>query len=291
VILVTAANGLTGRRVVDVLARTGEAVRAMDIAPSVKELEQNHQVEAVVGDLSDATSVREVMEGVRTVVFIGPLLHPQEADFGRIAVSEARRAGIGHFVYFSVLHPQLEGLPNHAAKLEVERHLLTSRMPFTILQPTYYMQSVNVALAAASGVLRQPFEVDTKIAHVDLENVATIAAQVVTNSAHHLSATYQLCGGDPKTSRELAEVIAAESGRLVRAEPSTIGIGLETGPGSTEAEDYRADALVRLIAHYERYGIDGNANVLTWLLGRRPTSFAEYVRRCLADPGPPPHAA
>ena len=60
-------------------------------------------------------------------------------------------------------------------------------------------------------------------------------------------------------------------------------VGTEAGPGSTELEDYRADAVIRLLDHYERYGLRGNANVLTWLLGRRPTSFPEYVRRCLAD--------
>jgi hypothetical protein len=40
--------------------------------------------------------------------------------------------------------------------------------------------------------------------------------------------------------------------------------------------------MFRLFGHYGRYGITGNPNVLSWLLGRRPTRFDEYVRRCLA---------
>ena len=55
------------------------------------------------------------------------------------------------------------------------------------------------------------------------------------------------------------------------------------GPRPSEADDYRLDAMFRLFDHYGRYGISGNSNALSWLLGRGPTSFDEYVRRSLAS--------
>jgi len=282
-ILVTAANGLTGQAVVQELVAAGERVRALDIAPEVKQLEAFDGVDAFVGDLTAASDVRRAMDGVRIVVHIGPPLDPREAHMGHTAISEARGAGVEHFVYFSVAHPQLESMPMHEVKLEVERRLLMSRLAYTVLQPTYYMQNVLVTDAVTGGVLRQPFAIDTKVAHVDLRNVATIVGQVVAAPASHAFATYELCGGDLRSGLELASVIAAESGRPVRAERWKMVVGSEAGPGSSEMEDYRADAVIRLLDHYERYGLRGNPNVLTWLLGRRPTSFPEYVRRCLAD--------
>ena len=57
---------------------------------------------------------------------------------GHGVVSAARKAGVEHFVQFSVTHPQLEPLLNHQAELAVEREVLLSRMPFTILQPMHY---------------------------------------------------------------------------------------------------------------------------------------------------------
>ena len=48
-----------------------------------------------------------------------------------------------------------------------------------------------------------------------------------------------------------------------------------------EAE-YAYDVMYRLFGHYSRYGITGNPNVLTWLLGRKPTTLREYVQRELA---------
>ena len=112
-ILVTGAKGLTGRAVVHQLAGAGERVRAFDVAPEVKELEELDGVDAFVGDLADAADVRQAMDGVRIVVYIGPPLDPREGHMGHTAISEARAAGIEHFVYFSIAHPQLQSMPMH----------------------------------------------------------------------------------------------------------------------------------------------------------------------------------
>jgi hypothetical protein len=35
-------------------------------------------------------------------------------------------------------------------------------------------------------------------------------------------------------------------------------------------------------AHYDADGFRGNPNVLSWLLGRAPATFEDYVRRLIA---------
>jgi len=282
VILVTAANGRTGRSVIRALVRAGHRVRVFDIATEVEQLVEEGAAEALVGDLLDPGDLRRAVEGAKSVVHIGPPMHPREAEMGHGVVTAARQAGVEHVVQFSVTHPQLEPLLNHQAKLAVERVLLLSRMPFTILQPMHYMQNVDVAQVVAEGVLRQPYSLDTRLAHVDLEDVAEVAAKVVGEGRHHHYATYELCGEDFHNAHELAQAISAESGRPVAAEHVPFPAGTTAGPRPSEADDYRLDAMFRLFDHYGRYGITGNPNVLSWLLGRRPTSFDEYVRRSLA---------
>ena len=277
----TAADGRTGRSVVRALVRAGRRVRAFDIATDVEQLVDEGATEAVVGDLLEPEDVRRAVEGVGSVVHIGPPVHPREAHMGHSVVSAARRAGVGHFVQFSVTHPQLEPLLNHQAKLAVERVVLLSRMPFTILQPMHYMQNIDVAHVVADGVLRQPYGLDTPLAHVDLEDVAEVAAKVVGDDRHHY-ATYELCGVDFCSARELARVIASRSGHSVAAELVPFPLPATAGPRPCEEDDYRLDAMFRLFDHYGRYGITGNPNVLSWLLERRPTTFDEYVRRSLA---------
>jgi uncharacterized protein YbjT (DUF2867 family) len=282
-ILVTAANGRTGRSVVQALTRSGASVRAFDIAAEVEQLLDQGAAEALVGDMLDPNDRRRAVEGAQSVVHIGPPMHPREAEMGHGVVAAARHAGVEHFVQFSVTHPQLEPLLNHQAKLAVERVVLLSRMPFTILQPMHYMQNVDVTRVVADGVLRQPYSLDTRLAHVDLEDVAEVAAKVVGDAQHHSYATYELCGEVFHNAHELARLISAESGRSVTAEQITFPGGTTAGPTHpSEADDYRLDAMFRLFDHYGRYGITGNPNVLSWLLGRPPTSFDEYVRRRLA---------
>jgi uncharacterized protein YbjT (DUF2867 family) len=282
VILVTAANGRTGRSVVRALARAGHPVRAFDVDAGVEGLLARGAAEAVAGDMLEPADLRRALRGVRTVVHIGPPLHPREAEMGHGVVTAAREAGVEHFVQFSVTHPQLEPLLNHRAKLAVERVLLLSRMPFTILQPIHYMQNIDVPRVVADGVLRQPYALETRLAHVDLEDVTEIAAKVVDEGPSHHYATYELCGDDFYDAGQLADVIASVSERPIGAELVPLPASDEGGSKPNEVEDYRIDAMVRLFEHYGRYGITGNSNVLGWLLGRRPTSFEQYVHRSLA---------
>jgi uncharacterized protein YbjT (DUF2867 family) len=283
-ILVTAANGRTGRALVDALSRAGHPVRAFDIAAEPAELRSIGAADVVTGDMLDGAARLRALEGVRTVVHVGPPMHHREAEMGRAMVGAAREAHVAHFVQFSVTHPQLEPLLNHQAKLAVERAVLTARMPFTILQPMHYMQNTDVARAAHERVLRVPYPVDTPLAHVDLQDVAEVAASVVGDPRRHHYATYELCGEDLLSTRQLSELIAAACGHTVSAEHVPFPTGEGAGASSTEAEDHRMDAMVRLFDHYGRYGITGNPNVLAWLLGRAPTSFAQYVHRSLKAP-------
>jgi uncharacterized protein YbjT (DUF2867 family) len=281
-ILVTAANGRTGRSVVRALVRAGHRVRAFDHRVEVRELLGEGAAEAVVGDLLEPDDRRRAVEGAQAVIHIGPPMHPREAEMGHGVVTAAREGGVEHFVQFSVTHPQLEPLLNHQAKLAVERAVLLSRMPFTILQPMHYMQNIDVARVVAEGVLRQPYALDTRLAHVDLQDATEVAAKVVSEGQPHYYATYELSGEDFHNACELAKLISTESGRPIRAELVSFPAHANGGRVPSEAEDYHLDAMTRLFDHYGRYGITGNSNVLSWLLGRRPTSFAEFVRRNLA---------
>ena len=285
-ILVTSANGRTGRGVVGTLAARGHRVRAFDIDPAVEEL-ADAKIEAFVGDMLEPSRCTEAMTGVQAVVHIGPPMHLREAEMGHAVVLAARQAQVEHFVQFSVTHPQLEPLLNHQAKLAVERQVLLSRLPFTILQPMHYMQNVGVARAITTGRLVQPYDVDTPLAHVDLEDVAEVAALVILDPSHHF-ATYELCGSDMISGRQIASMISQIAGSPVtvefRAPRSPTGSELRPLSSLTAEDDYRHDAKVRLFEHYGRYGITGNPNVLRWLLRRPPTTFADYVRRCVDSP-------
>ena len=274
-IAITAASGTTGRHVLRALSAAGFAVRAIAHSTAgAGTARPSGAREAVVADLTQPDELPAALDGCDAIVHIGPPMHPREIAMGQNVIDAAKRTGVEHVVLMSVTHPQLEPLLNHQAKLAVERHLLGSRLPFTILRPMHYMQNVHVRDCVDSGRFRQPYSLDRPLSFVDLADVGAATATVLAAPAEHRWATYELCGTDILTGHDLAETLTDVGGAAVRAEQDPVDAVLPEGTA-----DYTVDGFTRLVNHYDRYGILGNPNVLHWLLGREPTTFAEYVRR------------
>ena len=223
------------------------------------------------------------VRGVRAIYHIAPNVSPDEVTIGKIIIAAAQVAGIERFVFHSVLHPQVEAMPHHWLKARVEELLFASGLPFTILQPTAYMQNI---LAHWDQILEHgkypiPYSPETRLSLVDLEDVAEAAAIVLTEPGH-IDATIELVGTPPMSQREIADSLADPLGRPVEAEV----VSLEEWERAARASglgDYQVLTLMKMFCYYESYGFAGNPNALSCLLGRQPTSFAEFVERIKND--------
>ncbi len=282
-ILVTGAAGKTGRAVLRALSRRGAPARAL-----VRRAEQEEAVraagarEAVAGDLRDAEALARAAEGTRAIYHICPNVSPHEVEIGRGVIDAGRRAGVERIVYHSVLHPRTEAMPHHWHKLRVEELLLESGLAFTVLQPAAYMQNVlaHRTSIVERGVYPVPYGVDARIALVDLEDVAEVAAAVLTEPGHD-GATYELCSESPSQT-EIAATLSDVLERPVRA----VQIGLDAWSRDAAGLDAeRRETLIAMFRYYDRHGLPGNANVLRWLLGREPTTFEAFATRI--RPGSP----
>lgn len=282
-ILVTGAAGKTGLAVIRALAARDVPVRGLVHQEEyrVSVLEAGAQ-QALLGDLLNEKDLRVALAGVRAIYHIPPNVHPREVDIGDIAIQEASRAGVEHFVYHSVLHPQLEEMPHHWLKLRVEERLIASGLPFTILQPTAYMQNITNQLAKikAEGIYQVPYAVSTRLCLVDLEDVAEVAAKVLTEGAHS-GAIYQLVGTGLTSQEQIAALLTKFLGKEIRAEQISLEDWQEqvsrTGLGS-----YQISTLVKMFLHYQNHGFYGNPRMLHWLLGRQPTTLEECLEREIA---------
>jgi len=279
-ILVTGAAGKTGRAVIRALTTKGEAVRALVHRPEqVRLVEGVGAREVVVGDMRVQVTMDQAAQGAWAVYHICPNVSPDEVDIGQVAIVAARSAGVEHFVYHSVLHPQVEAMPHHWQKLRVEEKLFGSGLPYTILQPAVYMQNVLVHWdqMVRQGVYPVPYAVETRLGMVDLEDVAEAAAAVLTEPGH-AGAVYELAGAEVLSQVEVATILGQQLGRPVRAQV----VSLETWERRARESglgDYQVETLVKMFRYYERYGFWGNPRVLSWLLGRPPTTFAAFVER------------
>lgn len=287
-ILVTGAAGKTGRAVIEALVARAQAVRGLvRRSEQVGRLQRLGVQDVVVGEIRDPAVVGRAARGVQALYHIAPNMHPEEAILGRIAIAAAQSAGVAHFVYHSVLHPQAEAMPHHWQKLRVEEALFASGLPYTILQPAAYMQNVLASWEAIGerGVYAVPYAAATRLSMVDLRDVAEAAAHVLTE-AGHAGATYELSGPEVFSQTETAAILAQHLGRPVRVERVPIEVWSAQARASGLG-DYQVETLVKMFRYYEHYGFWGSPRVLGWLLGRVPTSFAEFVERYTRSQQPP----
>ncbi len=283
-ILVTGASGKTGKAVIAALAAKRETVRAFVHHPDqARVVVALGAKEAVVGDLRDELALRQAMTGVRAIYHICPNVSPYELEIGRAAIAAARTAQLEHFAYHSVFHPQAETMSHHWNKLRVEEALFESGLPFTIFQPTAYMQNILASwpYIVDQGIFAVPYPPHTRLSLVDLEDVAAVVANVLTEMGH-TRATYELVGTPGLQQTEVAETLANCLNRPVRVETISIDTWREQALKAGQAP-YQVDTLVNMFHYYERFGMCGNANALTWLLRRAPTSLMGFVERTLRE--------
>lgn len=283
-ILVTSAAGNTGQNVIRALVARGAPVRAF-----VRREAQVVLVRALgasevrIGDFRDPAAVRSALEGVEALYHICPRLSEMEVEIGRTVIEAARSAGVSRFVYHGVAHPYIAEMPHHWDKLQVQILLERSDLPFSVIQPTNYMQNITWAWDRLVQTRRYelPYSADTPLTWVDAEEVAEAAARVLLEPGHD-GAAYELAGADgPLTRREICERVSKKLGWQL--EPAVVA--WETWrklPRYVGWEQSQMRRLKKMFAYYDQHGFRaGNPNVLGWLLGRKPRSLSEFIDRLI----------
>ena len=282
-ILVTAANGRTGRSMIAALANQGLPVRAF-----IRATEQWPRLQALgaseyaLGDLGDADSIAAALDGVQRLVFIGPPMHPEEVTFVDHFLAAARASGLEHFIYYSVMHPLRREVRHHRLKLDAEEHIVESGLPYTIVQPMRYMQHLETIWRAVTtdGVHAMPFNVNVKFNVADLADLTEATARVALSS-EYLYGTYELAGPEALSQTDMARIISEVIGKPVRAEQVLMDALQARGKAAGLSTD-RIEQMSIMNEHYDAHGFLGNPAVLEMMLGRPATRFRDYVQRLAA---------
>ena len=285
-ILINAANGQQGQLLVPKLVAAGHRVRAcVRSAPSAKRLRAAGVAEVVAGELDRPETAARALASVETVYHVCPGIHPREREIGMAWIDAAMAAGVGHFVFSSVLHPVLTDLVQHEIKRDIEEYLISSGLEYTILQPTIYMAPRRFRPAAVNGLLRVGWSLDRVQSLVDLGDVTDVAFAVLTDSARHAAATYELAGAERLTARDMAAIMQSILGKPMRLEEVDADTYLKGLFGERDIAELPHETSVgrSLSARYSSHDFLGNPNVLRWLLGREPTTFAQFVSSSLAS--------
>ena len=262
-ILVSGAGGKTGRALLKQLALLNLPARALVRRPSQVALACEHgAVEGFVADLLDPESLAPAFEGISALYHIPPNVHPQEQAIAENLLRLSTQCALEHFVFHSVLRPNIRAMPHHIRKARVEERLYASAVPFTILQPAAYMQNTLASLARArdEGVFRVPYPIDTPLGMVDLEEVAVVGAMVLSNP-DHFGATYELAGAEILSPIKVAQHISIALGVSVEAQEVDLGTWRREAVQAGLPID-QIETLMKMFRYYARHGFWGNAHTL-----------------------------
>ncbi|MFP3853377.1 MAG: NmrA family NAD(P)-binding protein [Anaerolineales bacterium] len=282
-ILITGSGGKTGRAVSAALSREGHKLRLFRRQRGDSASVEGSGGEIYVGDLERPEEVAQACAGVEAVYHIGPNMHPRERQIGLTAIEAAKQEGVQHFVYHSVLFPQVKAMPHHWRKLEVEQALIESGLAFTILQPAAYYQNFGNRWSEIlqESTYRVPYPLETRLSLVDLMDVAEAAATVMLES-EHAYAMYPLVGPESPNQRQVAEAMSDVSGRRIKP------VEIEPEAWAREARDsgmegHRVGDFVSMFRYYADHEFLGNPWVLKKLLGRDPVGLDEYLGALAAE--------
>jgi len=187
------ARGLRARaRPVRILARPGSAYQPLaDLG-----------AEVALGDLRDPASLAEACRGVSTVITTANSARRGGADTvetvdvhgTRALIDAAVGAGVGHFIYTSVLGvTEASPVPFLAAKARNESALRSSGMTWTILAPDAFQESWPLRVVGAPAAAGRPVAIigtgtrrHTWVAEGDVAAFALAAVDAPAAANRHL---------------------------------------------------------------------------------------------------------
>jgi uncharacterized protein YbjT (DUF2867 family) len=207
-VLVTGATGTLGRKLVGAATAAGHHVRAMSRRSHVGYT----GVHWSQGDLLANTGVDAAVEGVDVVVHCATQgTGDKDVTSMENLVTAARRAGVSHIVYVSIVGIDRIPLPYYKTKLRVEQALDASGVGHTVLRATQFhdlmrmsfsIQRFSPLLWTLRGVRFQPIDTRDVTARlvelIDCEpagRVADIGGPAVHTHAELARIYLAACGG------------------------------------------------------------------------------------------------
>ncbi|GAA4852369.1 NAD(P)H-binding protein [Actinomycetospora corticicola] len=263
-IAVLGATGRTGSRVARALTARGAPVRPLSRNGTGRER----------ADMRDPSSLTHALEGCRAVFVVCPGFAQDEAEMIAAAARAAAEVGLDRIVLSSVIHPHTSTMAHHVRKADGEEAVRDCGVPWTVLQPAMFAQSVTGLFAHLGGDEHDvviAWDPTRRLSALDLTDLAEVAATCLLDDGHEY-ATYELAGPEALSATTMVEQLAAVTGRPYRVLPVEPGAVAPPGMGEAEKRDFAA-----MCREYGTHGLHGNPRVLEMLLGRPATTFADAV--------------
>ncbi|TDC27841.1 NAD-dependent epimerase/dehydratase family protein [Streptomyces sp. 8K308] len=209
VILVTGGTGTLGREVVARLLEDEHEVRVL--SRRSRDEGERLPVRWFTGDLKSGRGLGPSMAGVDVVVHCATTAGRSDITATRRVIGAAREAGTPHLVYISIVGiDRVPTFPYYRAKLECERLVEESGLPWTILRATQFHNLIT-RLVHAQRLLPAVFTLGggARLQPVEAAEVGRRLAELATSEPAGRVA--DMAGPEIRSAEELTrEAVRAE---------------------------------------------------------------------------------
>ncbi len=231
-VLVSGATGNQGGAVTQALLASGHTVRALTRNTESSRARQlaDQGVELIQGNLDDAKSLGRALQGIDSFYLMGS---PQEVGVdgetkqGIALADAAKGADVGHLVYGSVANADLDtGIPHFDSKYQVEEHIKTLGVPYTISAPVFFMDNVIAPWALDAlkgGKIMQAMPADRALQQVSVKNIGEFVASLISRREEVFGKRFDFAG-DELTGDECATTLTRITGHHVIYEALPVSV-------------------------------------------------------------------
>ncbi|OXY89399.1 NmrA/HSCARG family protein [Streptomyces diastatochromogenes] len=222
-IAVTGATGAQGGATARALLVAGHRVRALTRTPAAPAAEALRRLGADVryADFDDRTSLDAALAGADSLFAVTTPFGTDtatEVRQGRTLLDAAAAARVGHIVFTSAAHADRgTGIPHYDSKAEIERHLRTTGVPWTVIAPAAFMD--NFASGWTLEGLREstfawPMPADRALTLIPADDIGAFAALVLRRRSDFTGRRIDIAS-DELTAARIAAALSAATGRPV----------------------------------------------------------------------------
>ena len=222
IILVTGATGKQGGAVYRHLQKKGFKLRALvrNLASDQARQLIGHGEEVLQGNLDDPDSLMRALDEVYGVFSVQSYT-ANEIRQGVAVIEAAKRQGASHLVYASIgSADEQTGIPHFDSKFEVEAHLRSSGLKYTVLRPVFFMENWLRMFGywgapIRNGQLRQPLSPTKNLQMVAVDDIGAFAALAFEHPGRWENRTLSLAG-DELSMQQIADAFSRVTARDVK---------------------------------------------------------------------------
>lgn len=198
-IFITGITGNQGSAVTRHLLDQGHVVIGLTRDANSEKAQQlkSQGVIIVEGNLNDPTRFQSEIKKSDALFFVQALQGKNsEIQQGKQFIESITAFGINHLVYASVLGADLNtGIPHFDSKYEIEKHIKSSNVKYTILRPASFYENhlfPQVANGIKKGKYVSPLNQTCKQQMIGVDDIGKIAAQVISNPKEYSGKTLSI---------------------------------------------------------------------------------------------------